>query len=124
MALGFAWYGPVFGSKWKELMGFTDESMKAMKVTPLQATIGGLIGALLMAYILGSAIALFVAKFPTDELVATGALFGFWSWLGFVVPVTAGVFLWEGKPLALWVLNAGYYFVSLLAMGVILALWV
>jgi hypothetical protein len=33
------------------------------------------------------------------------------------------VFLWDGKPFGLFVLNASYYLVSLLAMGVVLALW-
>jgi len=41
MALGFLWYGPLFGNQWKKLMGFTDKSMKAMKMTPMQAMIGG-----------------------------------------------------------------------------------
>lgn len=48
---------------------------------------------------------------------------GFWNWLGFVAPVTLGGVLWEGKPWKLWGLNNGYQLLSLLVMGVILALW-
>lgn len=41
----------------------------------------------------------------------------------FIAPVTLGVVLWEGKPWKLWVLNNGYQLLSLLVMGVILAIW-
>ena len=48
---------------------------------------------------------------------------GFWNWLGFVMPVTLGIVLWEGKSWKLFGINAGYYLVSLPIMGVILAMW-
>lgn len=48
---------------------------------------------------------------------------GFWNWLGFVAPVTLGAVLWEGKHWKLWFLNNGYYLVTLLLMGAVLALW-
>lgn len=122
LILGALWYGPVFGAKWKAMMGFTDESMRSMALSPLQAMAGGFVTALAMAYILAKAIALFLATYPMTgvDVVMTGPLFGFWAWLGFAMPITAGVFLWEGKPFRLWVLNAGYYLVSLLGMGAIL----
>ena len=37
MAIGFLWYGPLFGNQWKKLMNFTDKGMKEMKMTPVQA---------------------------------------------------------------------------------------
>ena len=52
MALGFLWYGPLFGSQWKKLMGFTDKTMKQMKMTPVQSMIGGFVSTLIMSYIL------------------------------------------------------------------------
>ena len=33
----------------------------------------------------------------------------------------SGVVIWEGKPWKLWFINAGFYLVSLLAMGTVLA---
>ena len=56
-------------------------------------------------------------------IVSVLGVVGFWNWLGFVAPVTLGSVLWEGKSPKLWVLNNGYYLVSLIVMGVILALW-
>lgn len=52
MIVGILWYGPIFGKQWKKLMGFTDESMKVMKMKPMQATAGGFVTALIMAYVL------------------------------------------------------------------------
>ena len=53
MVIGSLWYGPVFGKMWKGLMGFTDESMKNMKIKPAYAMCAGLVTALVMAYVLG-----------------------------------------------------------------------
>lgn len=119
MFVGFLWYGPVFGKPWMNLTGLTPESIKAMKMTPLAAMVGGFIVTLLMAYVLAHGIVFGNAYLGASGV--TGGMTGaFWYWLGFAVPITAGTFLWEGKPLKLWVLNAAYYLVSLLIMGAIL----
>lgn len=119
LVLGGLWYGPVFGAKWKAMMGFTDESMRSMALSPLQAMAGGLVTALVMAYVLAHGLVFGNAYLETSG-VSGGLQGAFWYWLGFAMPITAGVFLWEGKPLKLWILNAGYYLVSLLGMGAIL----
>lgn len=120
--LGFLWYEPLFGKQWKALMGFTDESMKAMKMMPLQATIGGFIASLVMAYVLAHSL-VFAAAYLGVSGIKAGLQGGFWNWLGFVAPVTLGAILWEGKPWKLWFLNNAYWLLSLLIMGAILALW-
>ncbi len=117
--IGTLWYGPLFQKPWMRMAGLTMEGMKAMKMSPLQAMIGGAIVSLIMAYVL-SHILVFASAYMQTSGVSAGLSSGFWSWLGFIVPVTAGVFLWEGKSWKLWALNAGYYLVSLLAMGAIL----
>ena len=122
MGLGFLWYGPIFGKQWKYLMGLTDESMKQTTLTPGQAMAGGFVMTLIMAYVLAHAL-IFASTYLRASGISAGLMAGFWNWLGFVVPVTAGTYLWEGKPLKLWGLNASYYLASLLIMGGILALW-
>jgi hypothetical protein len=123
MAIGYVWYGPLFGAQWQKLMGWSkadiDQKMKA-GVGPqymLQA-----IGALVMAYVLAHSI-IFAGSYLHILGVAAGLEGAFWSWLGFVVPVSLGSVLWDGKPWKLWFLNAGYFLVTLLVMGVILGLW-
>jgi hypothetical protein len=48
---------------------------------------------------------------------------GFWVWLGFFAPLQSDEVLWGGKPWKLFFINTSYRLVSLLAMGLILALW-
>jgi Protein of unknown function (DUF1761) len=122
IAIGYVWYGALFGKAWMRMTGLTPESMKSMKMTPLAAIVGGLITSLLMAYVLAHAIVFGGAY--TQIFGVTGGLMGaFYYWLGFAVPLTAGVFLWEGKSWKLWALHASYYLVTLLAMGAILGGW-
>ena len=118
MVIGFLWYGPLFGNQWKKLMGFTDKSMKGMKMTPMQAMIGGFISTLLMAYILAHFVDYVQAKTIVEGIEA-----GFWIWLGFIATVQIGMVLWEGKPFKLFALNTLHYLVTLATMGAILAVW-
>lgn len=120
--IGALWYGPVFGKIWMRLAGLTPEGMKAMKMSPVVSMLGGLITALLIAYVLAHGIVFGNAY--THMGGVSGALTGaLWYWLGFAVPLTAGGFLWEGKSWKLWALHAGYYFVSFMVMGGILGAW-
>ncbi len=122
VVLGGLWYGPVFGKMWMKLIGMTPEKMKAMPLSPVVAMLGGLITAFLMAYVLAHGI-IFGNAFTNMSGIEGGVTGAFWYWLGFAVPLTGGAFLWEGKSWKLWVLNAGYYLVSLLGMGAILGAW-
>jgi hypothetical protein len=50
-----------------------------------------------------------------------GALqLGIWSWIGFVGPVMFGMVLWEGRPVRLFLVNAGYWLVALIVMSFVL----
>src|SRR3989344_5085036 len=122
MVIGMLWYGPVFGRQWKFLMGFTDDGMKSMAMTPTKAIIGGCIAALVMAYVLAHSL-VFAAAYLKVEGVSAGLQAGFWNWLGFVAPITLGAVLWERRPWRIWFLNASYWLVALLPMGVIPALF-
>ena len=118
MVVGFLWYGPVFGKTWKDLMGFTDESMKSMKLGQMQAMFLGFVMALIMAYVL----AMYV---DASGILDVAGAFGlvFWIWFGFIFTVLAGSFLWEGKPFKLFILNAAEQLVALFLMAVVLVMW-
>lgn len=119
-AIGWIWYGPLFGKMWRHLVGLSLEDMKNMKMTPLMASIGGLVTSFLMAYVLAHGIYFGNAVLGTSGL--EGSLQGaFWYWLGFAVPMTSMGYLWEGKRAKLWVLNAAYYLVVFIVMGAIFA---
>lgn len=120
--IGALWYGPVFGKQWMKLAGISMDGMKSMKMTPIGAMIGGFITSLLMAYVL-SHIYVFASVYMNTAGIMGGLSSGFWIWLGFAVPMTGASYLFEGKPLKLWILNAAYYLVVLLAMGAIIGAW-
>ena len=115
---GFLWYGPVFGKEWAKLSGL---SMGSMKMKP-KTMVFMVIGTFLMALTLDHAL-IFGSAYLKVSGASAGLQAGFWNWLGFIAPVTMGVVLWEGKPWKLWMINAGFYLVNLLVMGVILAMW-
>jgi hypothetical protein len=125
LALGFLWYGPLFGKAWSKLMGWgemTKEKMKEMQKKAMPGYAVSFIGSLVMAYVLLHSLTYANAYFGTSG-IENGLMAGFWNWLGFVVPITIGTVLWEGKSMKLWYINAGYYLAQLLLMGTILSLW-
>lgn len=123
MVLGFIWYGPLFGTQWMALSGFKKEDMDKAKAKGMNKAYTIMtLGSLLMAYVLSHSL-VFASTYTETAGVAAGFMVGFWTWLGFVAPVTVGTVLWDGKPWKLWFLNAGYYLVALVLMGIILAVW-
>lgn len=124
IVVGSLWYGPLFGKPWMRMMGFTKDSMKQMSMTANAAYVGGLVTALLMAFVLAHD-----AFVWADFFVGTAGTFmfalqlAFWIWLGYVATTQVGSVLWEGKPWKLFFLNAGQTLVSLIVMASILVLW-
>jgi len=114
-AIGAVWYQPLFGKRWRVLMKVPES---AMADGLAQAMIVGLVGDLVMAYIL----ARFVAHYG-DGGIGGGLLVGFMAWLGFVATLMAGQIYYEKKPAELIAINAGYQLVGLLVMGAILGVW-
>ena len=115
MVAGTIWYSKgLFGKEWAKLTGRKLEDMSG----------GGMgygvaaVGALLQAYILAHFVTYAGATTFWDGLVT-----GFWLWLGFVAVVTAVHLVFEGRPWALWKINAGYFLVVLLINGGLLAAW-
>ena len=45
---------------------------------------------------------------------------GFWTWLGFIATVLFVNNLYQGKPIGLWLIDAGYWLLGLLAGAIIL----
>ncbi len=131
MIIGALWYGPLFGKQWIALMSWTNEQMETMKAKggAMEAN-GGMkkaysimfIGSLVMAWVLAHAL-IFASTYLGTSGASSGLMGAFFNWLGFVGPVTLTPVLWEGKSWKLWLLNNGYYLVTLSVMGIILSLW-
>lgn len=127
IAIGFMWYGPLFGKQWTAMMGWSKEDMEKgrakMEKEGWKTYLMAFVGSLATSYVLAHMI-VFTSEFFFMGGISIGLMTSFWSWLGFVVPVTLSSTLWEGKPWKLWFLNSGYYLVSLAMMGAILSVWI
>jgi hypothetical protein len=55
--------------------------------------------------------------------VTGGLMGGFFGWFGYIAPVTLSTKLYEKKPWGLWILDNGFWLISLLVMGIILSVW-
>ncbi|MAE13157.1 hypothetical protein CMO92_01210 [Candidatus Woesearchaeota archaeon] len=120
MVLGAAWYSPgMFGKMWIKLSGFTKKDQERAEEEGMGSRYFlGFLSSLVMSFVLAVMIRIVGAGSGVS-----GAIVGFWLWLGFIATTTLGMVLWERKPFQLYLLNNGYSLMSLLVMGVMLGLW-
>ena len=119
--VGFLWYGPLFGKTWASMAG-VDLSKRPPGSKIAKSMFFMIAGSLIMAWVLDHAL-IFANFYLGSSGPASGLMVGALNWLGFIVPVTLGVVLWENKPWKLFILNAAYYLAALCLMGLILAAW-
>ena len=118
MVIGFVWYGPLFGEKWMKLVKLSKkEANKNWKKPMLAMLILSLVQAVILAHFIAYAQYYYL---ETSE-VTIGILTGFWIWVGFVLPVIGGNYLFARKPLELIEIDLSNYLVALIAMGAIIA---
>ena len=121
MVLGAIWYGPLFGKKWMQMIGKTEEELKAnfnpAKVYGIMYLMN-IITAYVMAHILG---AYELAYMQTGWMA--GVQGGFWAWLGFVLTIGYQSVAFEDKGLGLFTLNSLFNLVALIGIGIVLAIW-
>jgi hypothetical protein len=120
MVLGFLWYGPLFGAPWMKLLGKTKKDIEnEMKEGGMGKTYGAsFLTALVMAYVTN---VLVVLLNVTDVASAVGL--GVMLWLGYVATSYASQVLYENKKFKLYLINVGYYLVTIVVAAVILTLW-
>jgi hypothetical protein len=115
-AIGGVWYSPpVFGPRWGAIVGVSPDAFKARMVP---AMITDLIASLLLAWVLAN-----VLKFTGAIGLIPGVRVSFFLWLGFVAPPLMSTTVYEGRPIALFGINAAYWLVSMLVMGGIIGAW-
>jgi hypothetical protein len=113
--LGGAWYAKgLFGAAWMQAVGLTEDDAKNANMAK---TFGG-------AFVLQLIAAMTLATFLGPEStwlsgVYTGLVIGF----GFVATAYGVTYLFEQRPLRLFMINAGYNVVLLAIMGAIIGAW-
>jgi len=120
MAIGSLWYSPLlFGKQWTKLVGFSEKQLKEMYAKGAAKSFAwGFFSNLVMIYFLAQLFA-----WTGVSSLGEGVRLVLAVWVGFILTLTAGSVLWEGKPFKLYLLNGLYWFVVLLANGFILATW-
>jgi hypothetical protein len=114
-ALGGLWYSPLMFVKiWAHEAGIDMDPSK-------RGSMGKIFG---FSFLLSFIAAFFLAMFIGPEAgAAFGALAGFMAGLGWVFTYMGIIYLFEGKSLSLFLINAGYSIVSLTIMGFIIGIW-
>lgn len=119
MVIGGFWYSPLlFGKRWIEGMNFAPKDLLDMKKRANASYTINFLLLLLMAFVLAHFV-----DYAQATTFIEGVQAGFWIWLGFIATVSLGSVLWEGRPIPVYLINAGYQLLNLVLMGVILTLW-
>src|SRR2546422_11392418 len=73
---------------------------------------------LVMAYVVG-----LLVSYTQATGVVQGVWLGFLAWLGFAATLGLTGNMFSDKPIAVWVIDAGYQLAQLLVMSIVLTLW-
>lgn len=122
-ALGFVWYGPLFGKLWAEIIGMPPRE----SLSPEEKKVMGkrMMPVMILNVVL-NAVTVFAFFFfsQTAFLPIPLAIILF---VGFILPMTASGAMWSGKSRTLawklfWV-TSGYQLLAFLAMGIYFSVW-
>lgn len=100
MALGFVWYGPLFGKPWMKEVGFTEEDIKNGPGV-------GYLFTFIAAMVMGAVTSLLVHLFNITAL-ADGAAFGALVAIGYIGTSFATNYIFTDKSLRLYLIDFGY----------------
>jgi hypothetical protein len=110
------WYGFIFSKAWMKLTGITEMKPSALNVILV------FVGSLVLSYVLYHSIT-FAEAYLKMGGVKGGIMGGFFNWIGFIAPITLSTKLYEKKPWGLWLLDNGFWLISLIIMSVIISVW-
>jgi hypothetical protein len=117
--IGALWYSPVlFAKAWVRAHGYTPEKLATMKAAAGRAYAGTFVAFVVMASVVG----LLILHLGADS-AGDGAAWGFHAWLGFALPIGFTAQLYSDKPVAAFLIDAGYQLVYMTVMGAILGGW-
>lgn len=118
--LGAFWYSPVlFAKQWMAAQGYTPEKLQTMKLRGgARAYVISVVCYVVMAYVVA-----LLASYTNSTTLAQGLWLGFLSWLGFAATIGLTAHVFSEKPIAAWVIDAGYQLAYLVIMGALLSVW-
>lgn len=114
--LGALWYSPLlFAKPWVAIVG---RKMGEKPKGVYTGMIGSFIGDLILAFVLAH-----IILWSGAYGIHGGAFVGFLVWLGFVVAPLYPQSVYEGRPFKYFAINAGYWGIGLIGIGMVLAVW-
>ncbi len=118
MAGGALWYSPLlFAKPWMAANGLTEESIRESG-SPTR----GYVVAVIASIVISLAIALLAQASGVDTAVE-GLILGLAAGLGFVATTFASNYIFESRPLKLYLINAGYPVVTFTLIGLLIGAW-
>lgn len=111
---GWVWY-TVFSGPWMALNNKTVASMQGTAVTYVESFVLGLI----LAYAAGIAL----TRRPEDQTLQQGVSFALFMGVALYATQTLNQTLYEARPIALWLIDAGYVVVGFAIIGAIVGAW-
>jgi hypothetical protein len=118
MALGFAWYGPFFGSAWAKLAKVSEKQMKEFNPLAMLSALGT---SVVLPYVLASASFLTYMNFDFSFLEAS-LVTAFWMFIGFQGLVMVMHDTFEGRRKKLTLINVGYELVRIAGVAFIIGM--
>ena len=112
---GWLWYGLLFGNTW---MGLINKSP-----ADIQASAGVLVGSFVLGLILSYATAIALTRRPEDQTVQQGVSFAIFMGLAIYGTQTLNNALYEKRPIALWLIDAGYVIIGFAIIAAIIGGW-
>ncbi|MGH2606274.1 MAG: DUF1761 domain-containing protein [Anaerolineales bacterium] len=113
-ALGFLWYGPLFGQTWAKALG---KKMEELQGSPTMYVV-----TIVASFITMVVLAAAVAAFGSANLIE-GAVVGALLWFGIGATQSYVGATFEGRPMAVWQISALYNLVVFVVMGAVFAAW-
>lgn len=110
--LGGLWYSALFAKPWMALTGQSEERLRSGN--PAIVFGGAFLLNLVAAYVFAVAL-----RGITD--IKTGALYGLAAGLCWVTAALGVTYLFERRPLGLWLINGGYQTLQFTLFGAIIA---
>ena len=109
-AIGGVWFAPfAFGPAWGRMVKIEPEAARARMG---QAMAIDFVAGFVLAWVLAN-----LLQFLGVNRAVSGARVSFFIWLGFIAMPFLSMTVYEGRPMKLFATTAGFWLVSMLAMG-------
>ena len=114
--LGWVWYDLLFGRLWMSLSSHLAPTSPGNMIPQFVASF-------ILGWVLAYVIAIALADTSNANPARHGIEFGIFIGLGVLGTMLGLMYIYEGRPFALWAINTGYVVVGMAIMGGIIGGW-